>query len=241
MFELADTISTWFLIFIFYSVVGWCLEMLATVLQKHKIINRGSLIGPVCPIYGFGAVLISLVLGDIDNIIVIFCVAFVGSAVLEYITSYIMEKLFNVRWWDYTTAPFNLNGRICLHAALMFGVLGIVIVRLVNPWLFSLLNQIDVVLRLVIAFELFILLLADLAVSLWLILGLKVTAGTVERDATEEISERVREILMNKGHLNRRLVKAFPKMEIKKAPAKRRPSTRRQSKSSRSAKPKNSV
>jgi len=221
MFNLPE-IAHWFLIFIIYSFVGWVFEVIVAIFSSRKLTNRGFLVGPICPIYGVGAILISLLLGNVENVAAIFCVSMVGAATLEYFTSWAMEKLFHVRWWDYTNMPFNLNGRICLHASVAFGILGVLIVRYVNPFLLGVINQLSPAVVMALTSITLGLLLADICLSLWMITGLKVTVGTVQRDATAEISERVREIMMEKGRLNRRLVKAFPKLEAKEPTPRRR-------------------
>lgn len=207
---MAVLLATWFLIFMFYSVAGWAMEVIVTLLQNRRLINRGFLVGPICPIYGCGALLILFLLQDTHDVLAAFCVAMVGGATLEYIVSVIMEKLFRVRWWDYSKHAFNLNGRICLRSTLAFGFLGVLINFLVTPALLSLLYEIPGILRIISASILLLALLIDIATSLWLVLGVRVTVGVVQSDATEEITERVREILMNKSRLNRRLIKAFP-------------------------------
>ncbi len=213
----AGNIATWFLVFLTYSVLGWALEMVAVTFMMHrKVTNRGFLIGPVCPIYGFGAIFMTLLLRNVNNLVAIFVVAVLGSALLEYFTSYAMEKLFRVRWWDYTEKPFNIRGRICLENLFYFGVMGILVVKLINPVLFGFFEAITLKPRIAIAGVLLAVMVADIALSLWLIIVCRVTVGTVESDATEEITEHVREILMDKGKLNRRLVKAFPEMQAKK-------------------------
>lgn len=204
------TLVSWFLLFMVYSFCGWIMEVLVTILQRRKLVNRGFLVGPICPIYGVGAVLLSLILGQSENWFAIFCVALVGSAILEYSVSFLMEKLFRVRWWDYHNRAFNLNGRICLESIVSFGIIGIIIVKIATPFFFWLFAGLPTWLIFTLAGILFAWLIFDIVLSLWLILGVRVTVGTAERDATEEISERVHEILMNKGKLNRRLVKAFP-------------------------------
>lgn len=141
-----------------------------------------------------------------------------------------MEKLFHVRWWDYSEKPFNLNGRICLENLFYFGILGLIVIKFINPLLFGFFNSWDVVIRIVIACVIFLIWLLDFGVSLWLIIGCRVTVGTIAPDATDEITERVREILIDKGRvkgkLNRRLVKAFPDMSAKQQPKKPRRSTK---------------
>ncbi len=211
-----------FLIFMTYAFGGWAMEVIISLLQRRKLVNRGFLVGPICPIYGVGALLLSLVVSSDESPLVIFCVAVVGSAVLEYGISYIMEKLFRVRWWDYTDQPFNLNGRICAESVLAFGVIGVLILKIINPALLTLYSSMPQFLMLLLAAILAAWLIFDIALSLWLMLGVRVTVGTVQRDATDEIAARVHEVLTDKGKLNRRLVKAFPNQTpTKKAPRKK--------------------
>lgn len=214
--------ATWFIIFIIYSIAGWCMEVIINIFQHHKFINRGFLVGPICPIYGTGAVAISLVLSGAENPFAIFCVSLVGSAILEYLASYLMEKFFRVRWWDYSNKPFNINGRICLTSLIAFGFFGVLAIKVITPSLQSTLGELPVWLLYLIASSLFTILIADIFLSLWLVLGVRVTVGTVQKDATDEISERVQEILMGKGKLNRRLVKAFPNQAPSKKPVRSR-------------------
>lgn len=198
------------------------MEVVISLLQRRKLVNRGFLVGPICPIYGIGALLLSLVVSSDESPLVIFCVAVVGSAILEYSVSYIMEKLFRVRWWDYTDRPFNLNGRICAESVLAFGVIGVLILKIINPALLALYSSMPQFLMFLLAAVLVAWLIFDIALSLWLMLGIRVTVGTVQRDATDEIAARVHEVLTDKGKLNRRLVKAFPNQTpTKKTPRKK--------------------
>lgn len=223
-----ESFALWFLIFMTYSFGGWFVEVCISLFQHRKLINRGFLVGPICPIYGVGALLVSLVVRPDENPFVIFCVAVVGSAILEYGVSYAMEKLFRVRWWDYTNQPFNLNGRICAGSVLSFGVVGIFILKIINPALIALYGSLPQVLLFILAAVLAVWLAFDIALSIWLMVGVRVTVGTVQRDATDEIATRVHEILTGKGKLSRRLVKAFPNQTPSKKtprPKKSRPKT----------------
>lgn len=223
--------ATWFLIFMIYSFLGWIMEVAASVFARHKFVNRGFLVGPICPIYGAGALFAALLLNGHENVAVIFCVSVVGAALLEYLTSYFMEKLFRVRWWDYSEKKFNLNGRICLNMLVVFGIFGIIVVKFTTPFFLHVLSLLPRWTLLIVAGTTFIWLLADFILSLWLILDVRVTVGTVQRDATDEIAERVQEILMGKGRLTRRLAKSFPgqKPSDKLARPRRSRSGRRQS------------
>jgi uncharacterized membrane protein len=134
-------IAHYFVEFIFFSFLGWIWESVyCTVVEKHWQ-DRGFLFGPVCPIYGGCVVAASLVFGGLARLspgpaplwqIFIICAA--GSAVAEYATSWVLERRFHARWWDYSRLPLNLKGRICLPATLGFGLAGIAVVRYLLPW-----------------------------------------------------------------------------------------------------------
>ena len=121
-----------------YSFFGWLLEVIVTFIKSKKIVNRGFLIGPYCPIYGKGALLIVLLLKKYENdIIALFVMAVVVCSIIEYITSYVLEKLFNTRWWDYSNIKFNINGRVCLQNLVAFGIFGVLLLKYVNPFLLN--------------------------------------------------------------------------------------------------------
>ena len=109
-------VSVYFILFIIYAMIGWFIEIINGLIQTKKFVNRGFLIGPYCPIYGVGGILITLLLSKYyDDPIVLFFMGIAVCGILEYLTSYIMEKFFKARWWDYSKRKFNINGRICLE------------------------------------------------------------------------------------------------------------------------------
>lgn len=135
--------------FFFYSVLGWTVESLYCSAGEKKWINRGFLTGPLCPIYGTGAVVMSVFLTPIKNLslssvifghkisfvpVLIFFVGLILADAVEYFTSLIMEKLFHARWWDYSEKPFNIQGRICLQHSIYWGIASIVFMYLVHPF-----------------------------------------------------------------------------------------------------------
>ena len=122
------TIETWFLWLMIYSIIGWVYESTICSIGHRKLINRGFLNGPYCPIYGTGAVLVLLVLGRIQNPVLLFFAGAVVTCSLEYLTSWLMEKLFHARWWDYSKRKFNIDGRVCLIGAVVFGAFSVVLV-----------------------------------------------------------------------------------------------------------------
>lgn len=130
--------------FIIYSVIGWAYETVFTYFMNGVLSKRGFLLGPLCPIYGTCILIMLLLCTDKGNsfINLILKCAFVATT-MEYITSCWMERLFNRRWWDYSDMFMNVNGRICLGASILFGVLGAVFVRYIHPGLISLTNRIS--------------------------------------------------------------------------------------------------
>ena len=101
--------------FFIYAFLGWCIEVIYCGLNEGHFINRGFLNGPVCPIYGAGGVCVILFLTPIkDNIPLLFVGSAVLTSAMELITGYLLNKIFHARWWDYSDAPFNVGGYICL-------------------------------------------------------------------------------------------------------------------------------
>ena len=203
-----------FLVFIIYSILGWIVEVIFNFIIEKKLINRGFLIGPVCPIYGFGAIIMMLYLTQYkENILTVFIMGTVLCRILEYITSYIMEKIFKARWWDYTELKFNINGRVCLYFSCLFGIGGVITVCFINPIINNLINLIPHSLMLIISSILFILFLLDIITSFNIINKVKLTAQNVAKDYTEEINKKVSEVLKNKIFQSR-ILKAFPKFNF---------------------------
>lgn len=128
-------VSTLFIWFILYSIMGWVYETVYCSVKELKWDNRGILMGPYCPIYGVGAVLDVLLCGGLENGWAVFFACMAGSAVLEYATSYGMERMFHAVWWDYSHLPLNLHGRICLPCSLGFGAAGVLVLYGLHPYM----------------------------------------------------------------------------------------------------------
>ena len=124
-----------FLIFIIFSMVGWISEVLYVgIFFEHKFVNRGFLHGPLCPIYGFGGLSILLLPQQLYSTWwPLFCASMLFGTIVEYLSSWILEKLFHTRWWDYSRYKFNIRGRVCLLNSVLFGVLGVVIIHFIQP------------------------------------------------------------------------------------------------------------
>ena len=126
------TYAVWFLI---YSFIGWIYESTLRSFLHRRWYNSGFLNGPYIPIYGFGAILDIFFLKDLSDPLQIFLYSGIIDCLLEYLTSWGMEKLFHARWWDYSNKFLNINGRICLLGFVAFGSFATVIVLFFHPWL----------------------------------------------------------------------------------------------------------
>ena len=220
-----ESLSTNFILFIIYSFLGWLVEVINCSIVEKKLVNRGFLISPICPIYGCGALLITLVLSNYkDDWFVVFCMAFVLCGLLEYFTSWLMEKIFHARWWDYSKNKFNINGRICLETMIPFGILGLVIIYILNPFFYNILNLIPTNIASIISIILLIILIIDMVVSFKVISKVTNTVKKVtqenKKDDTYEITAKAREILKSNWK-GKRILDAFPDLEAIKEKVKK--------------------
>jgi uncharacterized membrane protein len=129
----APDISTLFCWFIIYSYIGWVYETTYCSINAGKFVNRGFLYGPCCPIYGASILLMILLTDRCRNIFSLFISCALIASVLEYVVSVGMENIYGRRWWNYSDKFMNLDGRVCLGAAVLFGVAGVLIVRYLHP------------------------------------------------------------------------------------------------------------
>ena len=220
-----ENLSTYFILFIVYSFLGWVVEEITCSFVEKKIVNRGFLISPICPIYGCGSLLITLVLSNYkDDWFVVFCMAVILCGLLEYFTSWIMEKIFHARWWDYSKYKFNINGRVCLETMIPFGILGLLIIYILNPFFYNIINLIPKNTSIIISLILLIILITDIIVSFKVISKVSSTVKKVtqenKKDNTYEITAKVREILKNNWK-GKRILDAFPNLETIKEKVKK--------------------
>ena len=212
--EFLYNFSHLFLFFLCYSVLGWAMEVILTLIEDHKYVDRGFLIGPYCPIYGWGILAITYLLKDYtDNFLVLFILASVICMVLEYTTSFVMEKLFKARWWDYSERKFNINGRICLETTIPFGIGAAVSLHIISPFINKYMNMIPHNVLIVIGCILFILFVIDTIVSTSIISKIKNANFKPYKDNTEEITHKIKEYLKDTSKLTKRLYEAFPNVK----------------------------
>lgn len=165
-------ISRYFVWFILFSVLGWMFETTYCTIKEGEWRNRGFLYGPLCPIYGSASVTL-IALSDFLNIQMditllwwqVFLISFFGSMVFEYSISWGLEKLFHAYWWDYSNMPLNINGRICFPASVTFGLFGLLISNVLDPWCKELTAPIPPVAMEVLALLLMAILAADLTLT----------------------------------------------------------------------------
>lgn len=208
------TLETYFLLFMIYAILGWCMEVICKLVERKKFINRGFLIGPYCPIYGWGAIAITILLKKyLGDPLILFAISVIICSFLEYFTSYFMEKKYQARWWDYSHKKFNINGRICLETMIPFGILGMIIMYFTNPIFLSWIEKIPSLWLHILTGILLFTYLMDNIVSSNIIDGIKKEGNKLTKDDTEEITERVKNILKQKSFLYRRLLNAYPNLK----------------------------
>lgn len=171
--------------------------------------------GPWCPIYGFGAVFISLLLSrHAEDPLAVFGLAILICGILEYSASYMLEKIFHARWWDYSTKKFNLNGRVCADTLLPFGLLGLLLVYAITPVMFSCFDLLSETMIQIICLSLSLLFLVDITISTTTLVKIRVHAGKLDGDSTEKITNEVRSVLAEESALVRRMMRAFPEARL---------------------------
>ncbi len=214
-----------FFLFFIYAIIGWCMEMISTSIRYKRVTNRGFLIGPYCPIYGVAALLMIYFLGKYENdLLVLFVMSVFISSTLEYFTSYIMEKIFKARWWDYSTRTFNIDGRVCLSNSILFGILGILLIAYVHPIVRSVITAIELPYFYVASTFCFTVFVIDFGVSFQITINLKHSLQHLRKDNTEEISKKIKDKLSESSKLFYRILRAFPNLKLLEIKKKKRKS-----------------
>ena len=217
-----EVICNYILLFFIYSFLGWCLEVGCKLVSDHKFVNRGFLIGPYCPIYGYGALIMTILLHKyLNDPVTLFIMIILVCSILEYFTSYFLEKIFHTRWWDYTHYKFNINGRICLETMIPFGVFGLFIMYVTNPFFMGIITSIMSGLRYFICIILIIVYIVDNILSFKIIKNIQTVSRNVQKkqiikkDDTERITELVRkQIESSMKTFEKRIIHAFPHLQV---------------------------
>lgn len=202
----------WF--YLCYSFIGWCFEVAAAAIGRKAFINRGFVTGPVCPIYGFGAVVFALFLPDLkDRPFFLFLGGMILASVIEWGTGKLLEKLFRKKWWDYSGLRFSVDGYICLRYSLLWGLLSLLLLYVANDFLAGLIGMLPGMAGVILAAALLVLLAVDACGTCLAIMGLHKKESAVSQ-ITSEIG-RVSKLLENAitCRIQQRMLKAFPAIQ----------------------------
>ena len=239
--------GTWILYFAIYSFVGWLCETIYCSVGSGHFVNRGFLNGTFCPIYGFGALFILSALQPYtDNILLVFFGGMLSTSILEYITSWVMEKVFHNKWWDYSNKKCNIHGRVCLLNSVLFGILSVFMVFVLHPLVVRLVSAIPGWLQWTAAAVLGIYFAVDFIITVKTVLKLnerferlqQLKLELLERlqaremdyslrelldsvkDSKDELAanirEKIRQLREDNYAAQRRLLKAFPNLQTHK-------------------------
>ena len=213
---LFESLVNLILLFFAYAFLGWCIEVTLKYFQFHRFINRGFLAGPWLPIYGCGAALITIVVGGLSpmdsSVGTAFVISFVLCGIVEYMTSFVLEKRFHARWWDYSQKPMNLHGRVWIGNLILFGLGGVLIVELFNPLLSRLSESMSFRLREILAALLSSIFAADFVMSHFVLKLVKTGVESSEADNTEAINKEIHLLLRDRSFFHRRFVEAYPEV-----------------------------
>ncbi len=216
---LTERLISLILLFFSYAFIGWCIEVTLKYFQFHRFINRGFLTGPWLPIYGSGAVLITIAVKGAapleSSIGTTFVLSFLLCGLLEYLTSYFLEKRFHARWWDYSQKPMNLHGRVWIGNLILFGLGGVLIVNLINPLLERVSRHLSLPAQEVLALSLSAIFIADYVMSHFVLKLVKTGVEGSKADNTEEISREVKLLLRDRSVFYRRFAEAYPEVIYK--------------------------
>ena len=212
----SESLVNLILLFFAYAFLGWCIEVTLKYFQFHRFINRGFLTGPWLPIYGSGAALITIAVKGLSplefSVGTTFVISFILCGVIEYLTSFFLEKRFHARWWDYSQKPMNLHGRVWIGNLILFGLGGVLIIEVINPLLLRLSGCMSFRLRETLAIILSSIFTADYVMSHFVLKLVKTGVENSEADDTEAINKEIRLLLNDRSFFHRRFAEAYPEV-----------------------------
>ena len=188
------------LFFFIYAFLGWCVEVSFVAITRGKVVNRGFLNGPVCPIYGAGMVGILYALEPLkDNAIVLFIGGVVICSELELFTGWVLDKIFHMRWWDYSENRFNIGGYICLEFSIMWGLGSMIMVNMIHPMIYGVVSKIPLMVIYVLLVIFAIAFIIDIIVTVKEIVGFKKSLGQLEKiaDGLKNIGDQLKDVVGN--------------------------------------------
>lgn len=179
--------------FIIYSFLGWILESVVRSISEKKLINTGFLNGPFCPIYGCGAIIMILFLRKFtNNYLLLFLISFVILSAWEYIVGFFLEKTFKTKYWDYSNKKFNLQGRVCLENSICWGILGVLFIKYIHPFVLNIVEKIDNISIQIVVCVATVLFIVDAVINVMKLINIKSTLEKIEK-INEQIKEKLSE------------------------------------------------
>ncbi len=201
-------IAVVFLYLMLYSFLGWLYESIYCSLREKHLINRGFLNGPLCPVYGFGALIILFFFQgrEQEGLLTLFLSSAVLTCILEYITSWLLEKLFHVKLWDYSQMKFQLNGRVCLLGAIVFGIFSVCLIKWIHPFFSGWIQKIPELWIYVVSGVMFVLFVLDIVVTVRALI-----------DLNQKLEEIQKAINLEKEKSRKRLDEFLESLQTKRA------------------------
>ena len=187
-----------FAYFLIYSCLGWCLEVIYAAVTTGNLINRGFLNGPVCPIYGFGMVIVLFALTPLSHsLLLLYLGGVILPSALELVGGWALYKLYHTRWWDYSDYPFNIGGYICLEFSLLWGVGTLIVMKLVHPIIADAVALIPPLVGLILMFLLYAIYAADTIATAFAASDLARDLDALEKvaDSMHAVSDAMTELL----------------------------------------------
>ncbi len=180
--------------FLIYSFLGWVMESIFRSVMEKKVINTGFLKGPICPIYGFGAMIMTTILSRFsNNIVLLFVSSVIVLSFWEYIVGVLLEKIFHTKYWDYSDHKINFQGRICLSNSLYWGILGVVFVKYIHPFMQYFIGKINIDLLYFVVGISSLVFVVDVITSVVKVKSIKPALERIE-ELNNEIKEKLKEI-----------------------------------------------
>ena len=205
-------------LFFIYSFLGWLLEVLFVAIRRRRYVDRGVLNSPLCIVYGFAGVIIAVTMPDIrESTFFLFLFSALYATVIEWIAGHILERATDTRWWDYSHLPMNLDGYVALPVSVLWGILGVVVVKWGNPLLLDLIRMIPQPAGVIILGVLFVLLAVDAVDTVLTLAGLQNRLPQVEAVGNRMAALTLKMGLWLLGRTERRMVKANPQASFTRA------------------------
>lgn len=188
------------LLFFIYAFLGWCVEVAFVAVTLGKVVNRGFLNGPICPIYGCGMLgVLTALLPVKENVILLFLGGMIICSAVELFGGWVLDKIFHMRWWDYSDRPFNIGGYICLPFSIMWGFAVVFAVKFVHTPIMKLVRHMPKLAQIIVIIVFSIAFIIDMIVTLKNLIGIKKNIGQLDKIAEElhGIGDQLKDLVGN--------------------------------------------